>query len=772
MVDIIRPNFGTVWAASGEKLSPTEIKIQGGWIQEMMPYQYQNFLQNRVDNTITYLLQKGIPEWDASQEYTANKSVVTYSGQLYMAITTNTNVLPSEVDSWKRLTTTLGANGAIPVAFGGTGATNAADARTNLGLGSAATLDANTLVIKSITGNAPAADKLTTPRTISLTGGASGSVLFNGSSDQNLNVTGLNASSLNSGTVPNTVLSGAVLKTSATGSAVFPSGTTAERDTTPSEGYTRWNRSGKNLESWNGSVWVNSFAVDLGTLVGSGASQVPTNSVLGSSAYVSRDTFVEKTLNYTTLRAYTGPATTVQVVTDGIAGLFGVVSSGVENGGTIIVANDGRKWQRSYQGGLNVKWFGAKGDGITDDTSFIQQAVDIGYALNAGEVFFPAGIYAISTVVRNWDNVITLNIRGAGKKSTVFIKKGASTGPIFDWSANLNILETYSGFHDFTIAGNNKTHDGIRLLRNARFSIANIDIRNCDKAINNLGALVWDGKGLTLQGNNYGIYTDKSPSESGTIIYPNAITITNSQIVYNTNFGIYGNYANGMRIRDCDIEWNGTAGNEGTGGIILVNLSIEAGLSSASISGCWFEQNYGWTINVESSLYTCFTLKDTLIVASESGHCFLCKDVQHLVVDGVMAIGQFDTFWIRSGGQTSISDSTISFITDASVNSVWKNVVTQSIGGSEGGFVRGVNITNGSSLKLTWGAGAGVCEIAPDTTLGSLTFKSPANKTMVDGLIQFKPFDITNLITNSLYIDSLDGKLKFINGEGLVTTLT
>ena len=151
MVDIIRPNFGTVWAASGEKLSPTEIKIQGGWIQEMMPYQYQNFLQNRVDNAITYLLQKGVPEWDASQEYTANKSVVTYAGQMYMALTTNTNVLPTLTASWKRLTITFGANGAIPITLGGTGATTAADARTNLGIGSAATANlpvTNGLVVK------------------------------------------------------------------------------------------------------------------------------------------------------------------------------------------------------------------------------------------------------------------------------------------------------------------------------------------------------------------------------------------------------------------------------------------------------------------------------------------------------------------------------------------------------------------------------------------------------------------------------------------------
>lgn len=164
MADITKPIFGTVWAVSGEKLPPTEVKIQGGWIQEMMPYQYQNFLQNRVDNAITYILQKGVPEWDASQEYTANKSVVTYSGQLYMALTTNTNVLPIVTASWKKLSVTFGTNGAIPITLGGTGATNAADARTNLGIGSAATVNLpttngmvvkladNSLVARSITG--------------------------------------------------------------------------------------------------------------------------------------------------------------------------------------------------------------------------------------------------------------------------------------------------------------------------------------------------------------------------------------------------------------------------------------------------------------------------------------------------------------------------------------------------------------------------------------------------------------------------------------------
>src|SRR5689334_17843502 len=43
--------------------------------------------------------------------------------------------------------------------------------------------------------------------------------------------------------------------------------------------------------------------------------------------------------------------------------------------------------------GVNVRDFGAKGDGITDDRSAIQQALDAG----AGhEVFFPVGTYLLS----------------------------------------------------------------------------------------------------------------------------------------------------------------------------------------------------------------------------------------------------------------------------------------------------------------------------------------------------------------------------------------
>lgn len=256
MADIIRPVYNEIWASSGEFFSPGSAKISSGWVQELMPYQYENFLQNRNDTSIAYLLQKGVPEWDSVQEYIANKSIVTYSSNLYISIVNNTGVVPTDAVTWRKLTVTIAPNGTVPISSGGTGATTATDARTNLGLGTAATISADSIVLKSITGNAPAADKWTSPITLSLSGGATGTVLVDGSSNATINVTGLNASSISSGTVPSTALSNATLKTSSTGSTVLASGSTSERDLSPLEGYTRWNKTTKVVEVFNGTSWT------------------------------------------------------------------------------------------------------------------------------------------------------------------------------------------------------------------------------------------------------------------------------------------------------------------------------------------------------------------------------------------------------------------------------------------------------------------------------------------------------------------------------------
>jgi len=68
-------------------------------------------------------------------------------------------------------------------------------------------------------------------------------------------------------------------------------------------------------------------------------------------------------------------------------------STEVDNGGTIIQATaitTGR-WKRVFSGAVNVKWFGAKGDGVADDTQIVADTI-IGF----DSVYFPSGIYKAS----------------------------------------------------------------------------------------------------------------------------------------------------------------------------------------------------------------------------------------------------------------------------------------------------------------------------------------------------------------------------------------
>src|SRR5690242_14510264 len=52
----------------------------------------------------------------------------------------------------------------------------------------------------------------------------------------------------------------------------------------------------------------------------------------------------------------------------------------------------------------NIKTFGAKGDGKTLETRFIQQAIDKAYTNKGGVVEIPAGTYRIGTLILK-DNV-------------------------------------------------------------------------------------------------------------------------------------------------------------------------------------------------------------------------------------------------------------------------------------------------------------------------------------------------------------------------------
>lgn len=103
MVDIVKQDMTYLWAISGDVVAPDNTKIQEGWAVEVVPRQWWNWMQYRADSNIAYMLQKGIPEWDSTTEYLANKSFVSAGGIVYKCLITNTGLAPlTNPTQWAR----------------------------------------------------------------------------------------------------------------------------------------------------------------------------------------------------------------------------------------------------------------------------------------------------------------------------------------------------------------------------------------------------------------------------------------------------------------------------------------------------------------------------------------------------------------------------------------------------------------------------------------------------------------------------------------------
>lgn len=97
----------------------------------------------------------------------------------------------------------------------------------------------------------------------------------------------------------------------------------------------------------------------------------------------------------------------------------------LDNGATVIIDSLSRRWKRDIKENINILWFGAKGNGLNDDTIFIQNCIDE----NNGKkiVFFPEGDFVVSEL-----NIPSNTILSGSGKSSVLTVTG--TGNIFSVS--------------------------------------------------------------------------------------------------------------------------------------------------------------------------------------------------------------------------------------------------------------------------------------------------------------------------------------------------
>ena len=190
---------------------------------------------------------------------------------------------------------------------------------------------------------------------------------------------------------------------------------------------------------------------------------------------------------------------------------------------------------------LNVKWFGAKGDGVTDDTLSIQRAIDTGFS-----VFIPPGKYNVKELkgfssgqiiqgiskAESWGGKNTQNItllNGIGSADNYVIKNNVWTD---------GILPTAITVKNLSIEGSKKTN-GI-LVGNSS-TIEGVKIANCINGLSNIK--VSNVMNCQINGCTNGVMSAVDSK------------ITNNFFYYN-EVGINFDNSNDNSIVNNKIEWN------------------------------------------------------------------------------------------------------------------------------------------------------------------------------------------------------------------------
>lgn len=336
-------------------------------------------------------------------------------------------------------------------------------------------------------------------------------------------------------------------------------------------------------------------------------------------------------INIAALRALpkVGGSLTAQVLgyyasQDGGGGVYHLDTadtSTVDNGGTVIVATDGGRWKLSTQTTVNVRQFGAKGDGTTNDTLSFSNA----YAA-LQKCIVPAGSYYINGAVGSLTDGKGFVWQGVGGQDSKLLLTG-SGGLLVNGKCWEICFITFipSGVVPFAYqTGIIDDNNGCSFHDNFVISTTDVDY-------------------FTIVGDNYSVWYSKFYNNyirNG--IFNTSYHGTGFSFSYSVNNVIYGNTMGAMNVAILVTSVVGVNGNVCEGLFVNDNILIA--------NNTHFQSSKGLLFDMTGNL---------MDITSAAGTPILCDGSSCIILSNNWISG-FQPVVIKNADRHTIADNTFS----------------------------------------------------------------------------------------------------------------
>jgi hypothetical protein len=264
---------------------------------------------------------------------------------------------------------------------------------------------------------------------------------------------------------------------------------------------------------------------------------------------------------------------------------------------------------------------GADPTGLTDSAAAITAWLDYCYANNV-DGFAPPGTYLTSTGhTVTYSASKKFSIRGAGCGATTFRKTGANTGAVFKFTIDSgSFLELNLHLSDFAVeAPGLSAVNGIEFDAAALVTMTRIRGNNCAIGMKGFGLLVSVLRDVDFSNNATGMQFRRGAA--GSQPYANLVVLHGRcRANGNVNWGLDYGQGSGLIIKGfLDAESNGTAGDTGTGGIIIRDtIDDEFGVGVIDIDGLWLESNKGHSFIMQGAANAHLRMNNVTVLSQES----------------------------------------------------------------------------------------------------------------------------------------------------------